>query len=297
MRFCLAGASGFLGTALEAHLRERDHDVVRLVRRPARHRLEVRWDPAEGIVDQDVIDDVDVVVGLSGAPIAHWPWTASYKRTLLASRLGPTRTLAAAIARAPRPPAFVSGSGINAYGDDRGETVLDEATPRGPGFLADVVEEWEGAASEAVEAGARVCFVRTAPVMDRSGGLLPVVALPFRVGVGGRLGSGAQYFPMVTLRDWLRAVTRLAEDGETSGAYNVVAPEPSTNADFTKTLASALHRPALVPAPAFAMRLVLGGLSTMALGSLRAVPKRLEDDGFVFADPDVRAVVRTALAR
>ncbi|MGH1562601.1 TIGR01777 family oxidoreductase [Mumia sp. DW29H23] len=297
MRFCLSGASGFLGTALGAHLREQGHEVVRLVRRPARGPFEVRWNPAEGELDHEVIDDADVVVNLSGAPIAHWPWTPSYRRTLLQSRTAPTRTLAEAIARSPQPPALLSGSGINAYGDDRGDTLLTEGTPRGRGFLADVVEQWEAAAAPAQQAGTRVCFLRTSPVLDSSGGLLRVIALPFRVGLGGRLGSGDQYFPVVSLRDWLGAVTFLAENDNASGPYNLVAPEPATNADFTRALASALRRPAVVPVPSFGLRLALGGLSAMALGSLRAVPGRLEEAGHTFADKDVQDVVTTALGR
>ncbi|KAA1423548.1 TIGR01777 family protein [Mumia zhuanghuii] len=297
MRFCLSGASGFLGTALAAHLRERGHEVVRLVRRPAEGPFEVSWDPAAGEVDQQVVDDSDVVVNLSGAPIAHWPWTPAYRRELLDSRVAPTRTLAEAIARSQTPPVLLSGSGINAYGDDQGSTLLDEDSTRAPGFLADVVERWEAAAAPAAEAGARVCFIRTAPVLDASGGLLRVIAIPLRLGIGGRLGSGQQYFAVVSLRDWLAAIVHLAETDDASGPYNVVAPEPATNAEFTRALARALHRPSIVPAPAFAMRAALGGLSALALGSLRAVPARLEAEGHVFADRTVDDIVATALAR
>ncbi|MBW9206312.1 TIGR01777 family oxidoreductase [Mumia sp. zg.B17] len=295
MRFCLAGASGFLGTALGAHLREEGHEVVRLVRRPARGPFEASWDPDSGDLDQSVIDGADVVVSLSGAPIAHWPWTSSYRRELVDSRVSTTTTIATAVARAPRPPVLLSGSGINAYGEDRADTLLVEGTPRGPGFLADVVEAWEAAAAPAVDAGARVCFLRTAPVLDGSGGLLKVISLPFRLGVGGRLGSGEQYFPVISLRDWVGAVSFLAEDEDASGPYNLVAPEPSTNAEFTKALAGALHRPSLLPVPSPAMRIALGGLSALALGSLRAAPRRLEEDGYAFADHDIGEVVATAL--
>jgi len=296
MRFCVSGASGFLGTALKSRLRVDGHSVVTLVRRDPAAPDESRWDPDAGDVDQAVIDESDVVVSLSGAPIAHWPWTSSYRRELVDSRVSTTTTLAEAIARAPRPPVMLSGSGINAYGDDRGDTLLVEGTPRGPGFLADVVEAWEASAAPAVAAGARVCYLRTAPVLDGSGGLLKVIALPFRLGLGGRLGSGKQYFPVISLRDWLGAVTFLAEDADASGPYNLVAPEPSTNAEFTRALAGALHRPALVPAPSFAMRAALGGLSALALGSLRAAPRRLEEEGYPFADRNIREVVATALS-
>ncbi|MFD1826516.1 TIGR01777 family oxidoreductase [Mumia zhuanghuii] len=295
MRFCVCGASGFLGNALAARLRAQGHTVVSHVRREPDGPDESHWDPDVGEVDQAVIDASDVVVNLSGAAIAHWPWTPSYRRELLDSRVSTTTTIAEAVARAPQPPALLSGSGINAYGEDRGDTLLVEGTPRGPGFLADVVEAWEVSAAPAIAAGARVCFLRTAPVLDRSGGLLRVVALPFRLGVGGRLGSGQQYFPMISLRDWLGAVTFLAEDADASGPYNLVAPEPATNAEFTRALAGALHRPSMVPVPSLAMRLALGGLSALALGSLRAAPRKLEEEGFTFADRDVRDVVATAL--
>lgn len=297
MRFCLSGASGFLGTALKERLRADGHTTVTLVRREPRGPEESRWDPDSGELDQAVIDDADVVVSLSGAPIAHWPWTSSYRRELVDSRVATTTTIAEAVARAPRPPVLLAGSGINAYGEDRGDTLLVEGTPRGPGFLADVVEAWESAAAPAVAAGARVCFLRTAPVLDGSGGLLRVIALPFRLGVGGRLGSGTQYFPVISLRDWVDAVVFLAEDADASGPYNLVMPEPATNADLTRALAGALHRPALVTVPSPAMRLLLGGLASVALGSLRAAPRKLEEEGFSFADRDVREVVATALAR
>ncbi|WP_370619083.1 TIGR01777 family oxidoreductase [Mumia sp. Pv 4-285] len=295
MRFCLSGASGFLGTALAAHLRERGHEVVRLVRGSEKGPFESSWDPEAGRIDQQVVDATDVVVHLSGAPIAHWPWTPAYRRELTESRVTTTTTIAEAVARAPRPPVLLSGSGINAYGDDQGSTLLDETSPRAPGFLGDVVERWEAAASPAADAGARVCFIRTAPVLDSSGGLLRVIALPFRLGAGGRLGSGEQYFPVVSLRDWLGAVAHLAETDDAAGPYNVVAPEPSTNAEFTRALARTLHRPSIVPVPAFALRTAMGGLATLALGSLRAVPMRLEEAGYVFADRTVDEVVATAL--
>ncbi|KHL09049.1 hypothetical protein CLV56_0296 [Mumia flava] len=296
MRFCIAGASGFLGQALAARLESDGHTVVRLVRRAAEGPGESRWDPAKGVVDHGVIARSHVVVNLSGAPIAHWPWTEAYRRELVESRLRSTETLARAVAQARRPPVLLSSSGINAYGDDRGTAVLDESSDRGAGFLADLVRRWEETTGLADRAGARVCLLRTSPVLDRSGGLLRLMLIPFRLGLGARLGSGEQYFPMISLRDWVGAVQHLATTDDARGPYNLVAPTPATNAQFTAALAAALHRPAVLRAPSFALRAALGGLSVQALGSLRSVPDRLQASGYTFADTDVDAVIASALA-
>lgn len=295
MRVVVGGASGFLGAPLASHLRDEGHEVVELVRRSA-DPGQSWWKPSEGLIDQTVIDRADAVINLSGAPIQQWPRTRGRKREILQSRLGATTTLAKAVAAAPSPPVFLSGSGMSWYGVDRGDTELSEHEGAGTGFLAEVAQRWESAAAPAVAAGARVAFLRTSVVLDRSGGALKLMTLPFRLGLGARLGDGRQYFSVISRRDWVGAVTHLL-DSDVSGPVNLAAPADATNADFTRALAHAVHRPAFLAAPSFAVRLALGGLADDLLGSLRIQPSVLLSSGFTFADPDLATTLRTALAR
>lgn len=295
MHYVLAGASGFLGRALQVRLSDDGHDVTRLVRGDAHSAHESAWDPAAGGVDAQVLARADVVVNLAGANIGRLPWTESYRRTIRESRVTTTRTLADALAALPNPPVFVAQSGVDFYGRDRGDDELDEDAASGDGFLTGVVRDWEQAAEPAEQAGVRVLRLRTAPVLDRSGGVLPLISLPFKVGLGGRLGSGRQYMPMMSLPDWVAAVRFLAERDECRGAYNLTMPEPATNAEFTRVLGAALHRPTVVPVPSLALRTLLGDFSEQLLGSARVYPRRLLEAGFTFDAPDLAAVVSTAL--
>lgn len=297
MRYVIAGSSGFLGTALRARLVEAGHDVTRLVRRPATSASESTWDPYAGAVDRALIADADVVVNLAGANLARWPWTAAYRRRILDSRTQTTGTLATAIAAAPAPPTFVVAAGVARYGTDRGDEVLTEESSDGTGFLPDVVRAWEAAADPARAAGARVCHLRTGLVLDRAGGALRSMLLPFRLGLGGRVGSGGQYFPVISLPDWLDAAILVAEQPECSGAYNLVGPVPTTNAEFTRALAAALHRPALLRVPVFAMRRILGDLAEELVGSRRVLPERLVAAGFQHRHPDIDAIIAAGLDR
>lgn len=295
MRIVAAGASGFLGTALRDAWARGGHEVVQLVRGEASGPAQSRWDPYAGEVDRDLIASADAVVNLAGAPIAHWPWTQSYQRTLLESRVRTTGTLARALADTASPTAWLNASGIAAYGDDRGDEVLTEESPPGSGVLADVVRQWEAATQPAQDAGVRVCHLRSGVVLDRGGGALRTMLLPFRLGGGARIGSGRQYFSVIALRDWVRATVHLLEADDAAGAYNLTGPQPPTNAEYTRALAAALHRPAALAVPARPLRLVLGGLSSELLGSLRVLPQRLLDAGFEFEHPDVRSAVDAAL--
>ncbi len=297
MRIVAAGVSGFLGTALRDALAREGHEVVQLVRGPAAGPAQSHWDPYAGELDRDALASADAVVNLAGAPIARWPWTESYERTLLESRVATTRTLAEALAEASGPTTLLNASGVNAYGDDRADETLTEESSRGEGVLAHVVEEWEAATRPAQDAGVRVAHLRSGVVLHQDGGVLKLMLLPFRLGLGARFGSGAQYFPVISRHDWLRAVVHLLHDAEASGPYNVTAPEPPTNATYTRRLAAAVHRPAVFVVPAPPVRLVLGDLSAQLLGSLRAVPRQLLDAGFNFDDPDVDAVIESALFR
>jgi uncharacterized protein len=297
VRYVIAGSSGFLGTALRARLADAGHEVVRLVRRPAASASESTWDPYAGQVDAGLVADADVVVNLAGVSLAHWPWTASYRRQILQSRVRTTGTLATAIADAPTPPAFVVASGVARYGIDRGTETLTEDSSDGDGFLPDVVRAWEAAADPARAAGARVCHLRSGVVIDRGGAALRYMWLPFWLGLGARIGSGAQYFPVISLRDWTSAAGFVAEQPNASGPYNLVGPEPATNAEFTRALAKALHRPAAVRAPAAILRTVLGEVAGELLGSRRVLPKRLTEAGFRHEHRDVDAIVSAGLHR
>jgi uncharacterized protein (TIGR01777 family) len=295
MKVVVGGASGFLGTALVQHLRQRGHEVIRLVRRPEASADAFPWNPSDGVVDQAVIDTADVVVNLSGEPISHWPPTKRWQEEVLSSRLAATTTLATAIAHAPRPPAFLSSSGMSAYGADRGDEVLTETSSLGDGFLADVVHAWESATNAAADAGARVCLLRTTLAVHRSGGLLKPQLPAFRLGLGARLGTGRQHMSLISRNDWGRAVGFLAERDDLSGPFNLGIPGDATNAEFTDAVAAGLGRKARLAAPAAALKLGAGPVAEDLLGSLRVKPQALLDAGFTFDHPDLADVVNSAL--
>jgi uncharacterized protein (TIGR01777 family) len=290
----LAGASGFLGSALRHYWRERNHEVSSLVRREPQNESQHRWDPHSGHIDPKLIESADLVVNTAGAPVSRWPWTDRYKTTLLESRTKTTGTLASAIARSTRKPTLLNQSGATYYGD-RGDDLLAEDEPPGDSVLAKVAVEWEAATLPAAQSGARVCVMRSGIVLDRTGGMLAIVKWPFRLGVGGRLGSGRQWFPSISLDDYVRAVDWMATHDDCSGTYNVSSPDPGTNADFTRALGIRLHRPTVIPVPAIALRTALGaGLSNELLGSFRVVPRRLLDSGFRFKHPSIGDQVAAA---
>lgn len=297
MRIVLAGASGFLGTAWRDHLAQQGHEVVRLVRGEVMSPQESSWDPRRGQVDQAVIEEADVVACLSGAPLAHFPWTAGYKKTFLESRTLTTGTLATAIARSERKPALLAQNGIAGYGD-RADQVLTEDSPTDADtFMGRVTRDWEAATAPAQEAGARVVVMRSAVVLDRRGGALKPLLLVFKSGLGGPLGQGRQYFSTISLNDWLRAATRLAADDDARGAYNLSAPNQTTNAEFGRTLARMLHRPAVLRTPSFPVKLALRDVSSELLGSARVEPARLQEAGFEFDHPTLESRLASALSR
>ena len=296
MKLVLAGGSGFLGTAWRDHLAREGHEVVRLVRGEALSGSESHWDPYAGLVDRAVIEDADVVANLAGAPLAHWPWTASYRRTFTDSRVATTRTLAEAVAGSDRKPAFVAQSGVAGYGD-HGDRVLTEDDPvDADTFMGGVVRQWEAATEAATTAGARVAIMRTAVILDRRAGALKMLRLVFKAGLGGPVGSGEQYLSTMSLPDWVRAATYLATSGEARGPYNLSGPNPTTNADFGRQLATMLHRPAVVPVPAFALNTLAGTVSSELLNSTRVEPARLLAEGFTFGQPTLEDRLATALA-
>jgi uncharacterized protein (TIGR01777 family) len=295
MRFVLAGVSGFLGTAWRDHLAREGHEVVRLVRGEALSASESTWDPYTGQVDRQLVESADVVGSLSGAPLAHWPWTASYKRTFTESRVATTRTLAEAVAASDRKPAFVAQNGIAGYGD-RGEAPLtEESAFDADTFMGRVTRAWQEATTPAVEAGARTVVMRSGVVLDRRGGAMKPLLPLFKAGLGGPVGDGTQYFSTISMPDWVRAATHLAVDDDASGVYNVSAPNATTNADFGKELGRMLHRPSVLPAPAWVIRKIVGDVSSELLNSTRVEPARLLEEGFVFEHPTLNQRLAAAL--
>lgn len=294
MRVIISGASGLIGSALSRSLRTAGQDVVHLVRRTPRGSHEIEWHPEQERLDATALVGADAVVHLAGAGVGDRRWTNGYKREILESRVKGTRTIASALATNPDTPrVFVCGSAIGFYGDTADRAVTEDDQP-GRGFLADVVVAWERAAEPAVDAGVRVTFARTglvaAPKAGAFGKLLPL----FKLGLGGRLASGKQYWSFISLRDEVRALEFLLTH-DVRGPFNLTAPEPRTNADVTRVLASALNRPALLPVPGFALRIAVGEFSSDITGSQRVLPKRLQDAGFSFLDPTLESTISTLL--
>jgi uncharacterized protein len=296
----LGGASGFLGTRLREALLARGHTVTSLTRGEARDSDQSTWDPYAGRLDPDLVETADVVVNLAGSPTLGNPHSETWARELRESRVTTTRVLAEAIAASERKPAFLAGNGISYYGDHRdvGDPVLDEtADSRGDALLTSVARGWQAAAEPAGEAGARLCVLRTAPVMDRRSAPLRQLRLLFLAGLGGRLGDGAQRMPMISLRDWVGAAVHLAEHETASGPFNFCCPQTPTNAEFTEALADQLHRPSFATVPAFALRTGAGRMAPELLGSLNVVPAALEASGYEFRDREVAAVLRAGLSQ
>lgn len=291
----IGGASGFLGRHLSEGLVERGHAVVALTRRPTSSPDESAWDPYAGVYDRDVIERADVVVNLAGSPTIGNPHSGSWARNLRESRLTTTRVLAEAVASSERRPAYLAGNAVAWYGD-RGDEVLTEASEsRGDSFMTTLTRDWQAAADAAVDAGARVCFLRTSPVMDRRAAPLKQLRLLFKVGLGGRIGDGRQRMPMISLRDWVGGVAHLVEDESVSGPVNLCSPQTPTNAEFTGALARALDRKALLPVPALAIKVGAGKVAGEVLGSMNLRPTVLEGAGYQFRDRTVHEVVRTGL--
>jgi uncharacterized protein (TIGR01777 family) len=295
----VAGASGFLGTHLTQRLRDRGHRVTRLVRRPVRAGDEASWDPYAGTLDAGLVASADVVVNLAGSPTAGTPHSARWARELRASRITTTRTLAHAVAAAEHPPAFLAGNAVAYYGDHAAEgdaVVTEQSASLGNSMMTVLTRDWQAAAEPAAAAGARLVILRTAPVMDRHAPPLKQMRLAWKAGLGARLGDGSQYFPIVSLRDWLAAVTFLAEHESAAGPFNVCAPRTPTNRELTRALARAVRRPALLAVPAPVLRIAGGRLAPELLGSMNLRPAALEELGHEFRDRDDTAVLAAGLA-
>jgi uncharacterized protein (TIGR01777 family) len=294
MRFLIAGSSGFLGTRLRERLLAEGHTVTSLVRRPPGPD-QVRWDPYAAPLGPDVVDAHDVVVNLAGSPTAGNPHSQKWAHQLRESRVVTTRVLAEAIAASDTTPTFLAGNGISYYGDHGSEVLTEDSESRGDALLTSVTHDWQAATEPAAAAGARVVVLRTSPVMDRRSEPLRALRLLFKSGLGGPLGDGQQYMPMISARDWTGAVVHAGENDGVDGPVNLVCEQVPRNEEFTRTLAHLVHRPAVVRAPAFALRRAAGRMAPELLGSMRAAPAKLLATGFTFCDPDVSAVLTEGL--
>jgi uncharacterized protein (TIGR01777 family) len=284
MRVAISGPSGLIGSALTHRLRERGDEVVHLVRRPVRESHERQWDPDSKRLDPQVLADCDAVVSLHGAGIGDKRWTPSYKREILTSRTHGTTAIASALAeladRGQRA-RWVAGSAVGFYGD-RGEETLDETSPAGEGYLPEVVTAWERATGPAEAAGVPVAHIRTGIVLSPDGGALGRLLPLLKLGVGGPFGRGRSWWPWITLHDQVRAMEYLLEHQDITGAVNLAGPEEARQGAVVSAIARAMKRPAIVPVPPPALRLVVGEFATDILSSQRVVPRVLVDHGFVF---------------
>ncbi len=283
MKVLISGASGLIGTELNKQLTALGHQVVRLVRRSTSSPDELSWAPGLERLDPAKLSDIDAVINLAGATTGKIPWTKKYEKELIASRLDSTKTLVDAINACPNPPkVLISGSASGIYGD-QGDKWLDESSPKGEGFLADLAHNWEESAKKA---NTRVVLVRTTMVMSKQLGALGKLLPLIKLGIGGALGSGKQWWAWISLEDQARAIIHLIENESTSGAYNLTAPEPATCEQIIKELGRQLKRPTWLRVPAFAMRLLIGkAADELLLCSQKMKSHRLEQTGFVFKHP------------
>lgn len=289
MHIVLAGATGFLGSALVRRLAGDGHTLTVLTRRP-RHAGEAQWDPGgspSAVVP--VIQHADAVVNLAGAPISR-RWTAAHKREMWDSRIQSTRTIVEAIKTLPKAPVLLNASAVGIYGARGDEPITEESAP-GSTFLASLGREWEKEALAAASA-TRVVLLRTGIALDRSGGALPLMALPFRLFVGGPLGSGRQYLSWIHRDDWVSMVRWALTAGAISGPLNVTAPNPVRNAEFSRTIGRVLGRPSLLPVPAIALRVAVGEMAGELVTGQRVLPAKATDGGFVFEYPELEGALR-----
>ncbi|MGW8652105.1 TIGR01777 family oxidoreductase [Nocardia salmonicida] len=296
MKVVIAGSSGLIGTALVAALRRDGHQVSRLVRRTAAAPDEFAWDPARAQLDERALRGADAVVNLCGVGIGDRRWNGTYKQLLRDSRITPTDVLATAVAAAGVP-TLINASGAHYYGGETGDAVVDETSPAGTDFLAMLCRDWEAATEPAAEAGVRTVLIRSAVVLARNGGLLSKLRPLYFVGLGGRLGSGRQYFPWISLDDEVGAIVFALTHPEISGPINATGPAPVTNAEFNRALGRALHRPTPFIVPGFAVQALVGELADTILHGPRAIPAVLEEAGYTYQHPTLGAALSAAVGR
>ena len=291
MNVVIAGSSGLVGTALIPILRSMGAQITRMVRSKPKAG-EMEWHPNQDEVNPKALEGFDTIINLAGENIAGGRWTDDQKRKIRESRIKGTNLLSEAIARlSPRPRVFICASATGIYGDRDDET-LDEQSDSGGGFLAGVCREWEEATAPAIKAGVRVVNLRFGPIIAREGGMLAKLLTPFKMGMGGKVGSGRQYISWIAIDDAIQAIKLAIEDVSIQGALNVVSPNPVTNEEFTKTLGHVLNRPTALAMPAFAARLAFGEMADeMLLASQRVLPQKLLNAGFHFQFPDLGAAL------
>jgi len=293
-RVAVTGSSGLIGGALCRHLTERGDTVLRVVRREPTMPDEVRWDPSRGELDPATVQDVDAVVNLAGVGIGDKRWNAEHKREVERSRTDATGTVARALAsvkkQTGREIRLVNASAVGFYGD-RGDEVLTEESAPGQDFLAGVVTRWEEATQPALDAGLPVAWARTGLVMSPEGGAFSPLLLLGKLGLGGPMGTGREWWPWITIVDEVNALTRLIDDPEIVGPVNLVAPTPARQKDIARELGRALHRPAFVPAPRFALRIIVGEFADSIIASQRLEPRVLTASGFGFEHADLTSAV------
>jgi uncharacterized protein len=295
----ISGANGFIGSALSVSLRADGHRVLRLTRGGVTAGDAIGWDPDAGRIDAPAFEGLDAVVHLAGAGIGDRRWTSEQKRIIRESRLRGTAVLAGAVASRERKPAvFVSGSAVGYYGN-RGDEVLTEHSAPGDDFLAQVCVAWEAETQPATDAGVRTVLTRTGIVLDTHGGALARMLVPFKLGIGGRQGSGTQWMSWITLADQIGAIRHAIEHASVRGPVNLVAPNPLTNGDFARTLGRALHRPTFVPTPLLALKLRFGSelVESLLLASQRVTPTQLASTGYDFTAPSLDGALRAMVER
>jgi uncharacterized protein len=303
VKILISGSSGLVGSAVVDNLSHQGHDLIRLVRPGATARPhavvselpQVVWNPQSGLLDSRA-EGADAIIHLAGASIAGHRWTEAWKRELRDSRVAATNRLVASLQRLHRPPQiFIAASAIGFYGS-RGDEELTESSPAGTGFLAQITIDWETESARAAQSGARVVILRFGVILAKQGGALPRMALPFRLGVGGRIGSGRQWISWITLDDVVGIIRFGLETNLVSGPANAVSPNPVQNVAFSSTLARVLHRPAIFPAPPFALRVALGEMAdSLLLASQRIYPSKLEQLGYCFHYPDLQPALTAVL--
>ena len=295
MKIVITGSSGLIGSALVRDCEKKNFEVLKLVRRAPKQENESQWDPIKGIVDLNVFEKATAIVNLAGAGVGDRRWSKKYKKLILDSRVNSTETLANAIVNLKTPPSvFVSGSAIGFYGDTA-DVAVDENANLGEGFLSDVVFNWEYAAQRVRSNNIRVVHPRTGLVMSKRGGLLKKILPLFKLGLGGKLGNGKQYWSYISLEDEIRAIHHVIDDVRLTGGVNFTNPNPVTNAEFTKSLASVVNRPAFLNVPSLALKIALGEFSIEALGSSRILPSKLKAAGFKFNQPDILSTLNSAI--
>ena len=299
MQILVSGSTGLIGKALVSSLTEAGHEVIRLVRsQPGPGGRDVQWDPSTGRLDSSRLEGLDSAVHLAGESIAQGRWTAEKKARIRNSRVKGTQLLAEALAQRARPPqTLICSSGIGYYGDRGAEIVREESSP-GSGFLPEVCREWEAAAKPAADRGIRVVNLRTGLVLSSNGGALPRMLTPFKLGIGGKLGTGQQYMSWISIDDMVSIIHHALERDNLHGPVNAVSPHPVTNLEFTRTLGRVLSRPTLFPVPAFAVRLMFGEMGQgLLLDSTRVEPARLAASGYLFRYPELDGALRHVLGK